>query len=113
VDGFLNGMEFAFGLIAGLAILFFGARWMRYWYYSRSKLRGDELPPDIRVRHVKIGLKHYEKARQKGMSPEKAAEAYGLLMAITGDESIPMDQKTIDAVGREAVAMMLIAVKKP
>jgi hypothetical protein len=109
VDAIFTGIEFAIGLVVGLSMMFFVARWLRYRYYRNSKLRGEDLPPDIRVRRIKDALKDFERARLNGMTSEQAREAHVSLMTVARDESLPLDRKTLEAVGREAVAMLMIA----
>jgi hypothetical protein len=109
VDAILSGIGFAIGLVIGLVMIFFAARWLRCRYYRASKQRGDDLPADIRAGYIKDALKDYQRARRKGLSPEQAREAYGNLMVVAQDNSLPLDQKTRDAVGKEVIAMMKIA----
>jgi hypothetical protein len=109
MDTILRGIEFAIGMVLGLVMIFFIARWLRYRYYRTSKRRGDDLPPGIRVRYVKDALKNYEQARRKGITPEQAKDAHVALMAAARDESLALDGKTLDALGREAVTMLKIA----
>lgn len=118
MDTILSGIEFAIGLVVGLVMMFFVARWLRYRYYRASKRRGDDLPPDVRVRYVKDALKNYEQARRGGITPEQAKQAYADLMIVAQDDSLPLDGKTRDTIGEETITMLKIAcgvteTKKP
>jgi hypothetical protein len=107
MDTIFSGIEFAIGLVAGLVMIFFVVRWLRYRYYRASKLQGDDLPIDIRVHCLKVALKECERARRKGMSPEQAKEAHVNLIMAAQDKSLPW--KLRDSLGREAVTMLKIS----
>jgi hypothetical protein len=111
VDKIIDGMEFAVGLVVGLIAIFLVARWLRFRYYRASKLEGDQLPADIRIGYVKDALKSFQLARKGGMSHQQALDAHAALIGITKDESLPLDKATLEAVGGEAVAMLMVAAQ--
>ena len=74
VNTFINGIEFAIGMVAGLVLLFYVARWVRLCYYRASKRTGDALPPDIRVRLIRDAIKGFARMRRSNPTEEQARD---------------------------------------
>jgi hypothetical protein len=112
VNTFINGIEFAIGMVAGLVLLFYVARWVRLCYYRASKRTGDALPPDIRVRLIRDAIKGFARMRRSNPTEEQAREATAIMMATADDDSLPLDAKTLAALKQETVEMLKLAVRK-
>jgi hypothetical protein len=109
---FINGIEFAIGMVAGLALLYYAARWLRLCYYRASKKQGDELPRDIRVRLIQDAIKGFGRMRRSNPTEEQAREATATMMAAVDDDSLQLDAKTHAALKQEMFEMLKVTMKK-
>jgi hypothetical protein len=104
MDAIWNGIGFALGLIIGLALAFFSARWLRFHWYLTRWADKDKMPFDVRQQILRSAVATFRK-RRPNMSPKERNEAFGQMLSVFGTDT-PMDEETENELFTGAMEML-------